>query len=127
MTADMTTETGARGIFEMTWEELIAAVRQLPFEEKRQDAEDYFEAVAVASSVAELGRTLEGFFGPPFKPAGQKSSRDADRYSDRYGGVMQNQVLYYKEREGLSNCAMLWPWSDGQRVTVKIGRGVLVR
>lgn len=119
----MTTESGARGVFEVTFEELVDQVRKLPFEEKRQDVQDYFEAVVATGALPDLGRTLEGFFGPPFKAAGQKPSRESDRHSDRYGGVLQNQVLYYKEREGLSNCAMLWPWGDGTRVTVKIGRG----
>lgn len=119
----MTTENGARGVFEVTFEELISQVRRLPLEDRRQDAPDYFEAVVATGSVPELSRMLEGFFGQPFKVAGQKPSRESDLHSGRYGGVLQNQVLYYKEREGLSNCAMLWPWGDGRQVTVKIGRG----
>ena len=65
---------------------------------------------------------LEEFFGSPKKPAGAKPSGEiADLVSD-FGGILKNQTLYYIAKDGFSNIAMIWPWSDGKSTTVKIFR-----
>ena len=42
-----------------------------------------------------------------------------------YGGIQKQQTLYYKDRDGVADCAMIWPWNDGSRSTVKMAQGVI--
>lgn len=109
----------------MTFEALLEELKRVPREELRAENPDYAEFVILASNLPVVGPVLEGFFGPPFKPAGASPSKDAQRVTDVYGGIQKNQILYYTEHDGASSCAMLWPWGDRTRVTVKIVRGTL--
>ncbi len=107
----------------MTFQELVQEVKRLRFEETRSDTDDYLEFVLDAPSVMPLQRVLESHFGPAFKPAGKNPSKESKQYSEKYGGAESNQVLYYIEREGLSHCALLWPWGNGKSMTVKLAEG----
>ena len=107
--------------------ELLTEIKGHRFEEKRTDIEDYFEGVLLMETVPAVCTSLEKYFGKAFKPAGKAPSKDDDRRTSHLGGVMKNQILYYIEKENQSNCAMLWPWQDGIRVTLKIAQGLLKR
>jgi hypothetical protein len=109
----------------MTFQELVQEVKRLRFQETRSETEDYLEFVVDVPSVETLQRVLEAHFGPAFKPAGKNPSKESKKYSEKYGGVESNQVLYYVEREGVSHCALLWPWGSGQAVTVKLAEGLV--
>jgi hypothetical protein len=37
-----------------------------------------------------------------------------------FGGIMPGQTLYFKNEGNDTIFAMLWPWQDGIRTTVKI-------
>jgi hypothetical protein len=37
--------------------------------------------------------------------------------------VERDQTLYFAEREEAPSLALIWPWGDGKRATVKILRG----
>jgi hypothetical protein len=39
-----------------------------------------------------------------------------------FGGIRDDQVLYFKKDNEYSFFAMLWPWTDEYHITVKIGR-----
>ena len=39
---------------------------------------------------------------------------------NNFGGIMPGQTLYFKGEGVDSIFAMLWPWQDGVRTTVKI-------
>ena len=109
----------------MTFQELVKEVKRLRFEETRSDTDNYLEFVVDAPSVTPLQRVLESHFGPAFKPAGKNPSKESKKYSEKHGGVESNQVLYYVEHEGVSHCALLWPWGNGQAVTVKLVEGIV--
>jgi hypothetical protein len=109
----------------MTFEEMLDAVRKLEAEEIRHDRSDYLEIVIPMPEAQKAAILLESFFGPPFKPPGQNPSKLASERSDRYGGVLKNQTLYWIETDARASCAMLWPWNDKNRVTVKIAQGRL--
>ena len=49
-----------------------------------------------------------------------KPGREANEFAKEYGGIQVGQVLYYRGSEGISQLAMIWPWQDGVRLTVKI-------
>ena len=106
--------------------ELIQALESFPFDELRKKYEGYFEAVLYSHDLMKLYPILEGFFGAPFKPAGVAPSREAQAYAARYGGIQKNQTLYFKNDATNVHCAMIWPWADGSRVTIKVAHGLVV-
>ncbi len=106
----------------MTFEDLLEQVQKIPCEEKRAREADYCEAVFGAANLVALNGLLESCFGPPLKPEGKPPSADATKYSKAYGGVQGNQVLYYRLQNSRSEMAMLWPWSNGASMTLKLIR-----
>ncbi len=109
----------------MIFQDLVENLKKLPSEEVRKEAEGYYEFVIGAKNLPLLYPVLEIYFGVPFKPAGIAPSDQAKDVTKRYGSIQKQQTLYYLYRDGLSNCAMIWPWGDGSRSTVKVAQGVL--
>ena len=106
----------------MTFEECLAEIKKIPFEQTRAEGENYTEVVIAKAKLAPLISVLESYFARPLKPAGKPSSKDADRYSAPYGGVQNQQTLYFRKNEKGYEAALLWPWGDGASITVKIAR-----
>lgn len=104
----------------MNFAELLKKIKQLNFGEKRSDTSDYLELVIHRDRMDKLEEILKDYFGPPFKPAGKNPTKEALQHSAQYGGVWKDQTLYYAERDGFASGVMMWPWSDGERTTVKI-------
>jgi hypothetical protein len=111
----------------VTFAELLTEVQKAPLAETRQATEDYFEAVVKAENIQGVCMALELYFGPAFKPAGKAPTKDDAARVSHLGGIQKNQILYYVERENQSNCAMIWPWGDGTRSTLKIAQGLVRR
>ena len=106
---------------------LVAQLKQLPYQEFRKEENGYIEFVLAVKDLLQLYPLLELFFGPPFKPAGIVPSEEAVQRTSYYGGIEKQQTLYYMEEGGLSSCAMIWPWKDDIRVTVKVAQGRVSR
>ncbi len=107
----------------MTFEELRTAVKQIPGDIKSDAVQFYFEAALLSAHLPDLQRTLEAYFGPPFKSAGAPATAESDQFSGRYGGVSTAQILYVRKREAAVDVALLWPWTGGGRITLKLIRG----
>lgn len=103
----------------MTFEELTEKISALECEEVRTRNESFLEVVVARTRLPELAETLKAYFGEPFKPEGQKPSRESDKYANPYGGARKDQTLY-RRTEGDPATAILWPWGSGTRITVKI-------
>jgi hypothetical protein len=92
--------------------------------EVREAAEAWLEAVVRHDELETCCRALEAAFGPPAKPFGAKVrfDRALQAQIDSRGGIQKNQALYLR-RHGDHRVAFaaLWPWSDGRRVTLKLG------
>lgn len=101
-------------------EELMRTAKRLGAEETRRESEDYLELVLRRDKQPALEDALQRYFGVPFKPAGTRPCETCDKLSGSHGGITTDQTLYFTEREKLPNAAMIWPWSDGERLTVKI-------
>ncbi len=104
----------------LTFEGLLNEIRKIPVFESRIDEEDMKEFVIESNQITPLHLILQEFFGKEFKSPGQNPSLEDKRHAARWGGVRQYQTLYYNENLGFQNCAMFWPWNDGDRCTVKI-------
>ena len=109
----------------MTFSELVRDLKKIPFDEIRKEADGYFELVISTRHLTHLYPILENYYGVPFKPPGLAPSQEARDVARNYGGIYTQQTLYYLKRGEISDCAMIWPWNDGQRATVKMARGVI--
>ncbi len=95
-------------------------VKKLGLELLRSDTGDYFEAVIIKEDLVELHGKLKIFLGEPARPPENKISSQVRKKINDCGGLMPGQTLYCKDEGGDFIFAMLWPWQDGKRVTVKI-------
>lgn len=101
-------------------EEVIYKAKRIPHEQTRRESEDYLEIVGDQTTLKELVPVLESYFGPAFKPAGKAPCATCDEHTESLGGVEAGQTLYIARKEATPHVAMIWPWQDGRRATVKI-------
>ncbi|MDP3730029.1 MAG: hypothetical protein Q8R14_00700 [Candidatus Omnitrophota bacterium] len=107
----------------MEFDEIKARIRKTEPDMMRMDSENYFEAVIGHARLEEAVCALEGVFGAPAWPSDKKLSRDTERLIKNIGGLRKGQTLYIlNDGSGCSVFAMLWPWQDGQRVTIKMSK-----
>lgn len=90
------------------------------FEVLRTDYNNFFEGVIVQQELGKLSGQLRSLLGEPVYPSKNSLAHKARQTVDRFGGIMPGQTLYYQDLGVNSILAMLWPWKDGQRTTVKI-------
>lgn len=97
-------------------------IRSVSFHETRTDCDNYFEGVIVKSELGKLTDSLEKFLGVPVWPSKNTLSMPMRKAVDGFGGIMPGQTLYFWSGAAGAEAvfAMLWPWSDGERTTVKI-------
>ncbi len=106
----------------MGFEELKSAIKEINHEVYRADLEDYLEVVLFRKDLERIIGMLETFFGDASRmSAGNLPSRAKERISP-FGGLVSGQTLYYHEKDEHFIFAMLWPWQDGQRITLKVAR-----
>ena len=106
----------------MAFDKLIKEVTKIKCDERRVVTEDTCEVVIPTEELAKLDKALKDYFGKPLKPAGEVASSQAQKYSQPFGGVYSNQTMYFRMTETGCELALLWPWSCGTAVTVKIVR-----
>lgn len=104
----------------MTFLELQQAFGQVTCEERREQTEAYLEVVVSRKDMPDAAAVLQSYFGPPLKPEGQKPSREVSLLADPYGGIRGNQTLYAVQGEEGQAMALLWPWSGGDLITIKV-------
>jgi hypothetical protein len=104
----------------MTFQDFLTEIKTLRIEELRAQREEYFEAVISKADLNSLHKILTAYFGPPLKPEGQGPSGEANRRAEPYGGIRKDQTMYFRQDGDHSECALLWPWGNGIRITVKI-------
>jgi len=95
-------------------------MQSFSFETLRHDCDNFFEGVVVQQELEKLNGQLKGLLGEPVYPSKDRLAHKVRQTVDGYGGLMPGQTLYYKDLGTDSVLAMLWPWKDGQRTTVKI-------
>ena len=110
----------------MTFDQLVERLTDIPFDEVRKKYDGYLEIVLSGNHVGRLYPELEKFFGVPFKPAGVEPSEGPSQdFAKRYGGIRKHQTLYFLTQGEKASCAMIWPWENGGRVTLKLARGAM--
>ncbi len=106
----------------MNYDLFLEELKKAPCQELRSTDPEYFELVVKTSDLARVNTILETFFGKAIKPSGAKASAEAKKKAEAYGGIRDDQTLYYLEAEELYYYSLIWPWANGQSVTVKVIR-----
>lgn len=104
----------------MEFHKIREEVKKIDFESLRTDENDYFEAVIIKKELARLNERLRSFFGAPAPASKNGLTLEMRKKIDGYGGILPGQTLYFRNEGRDSIFAMLWPWQDGERTTVKI-------
>ena len=105
----------------ITYDQLLEEVKKIPMSEPRMDFPNIMEFVMRTDFVMRLHVAFQKFFGEDFKAPGETPTTNDRRRAIFLGGIRPDQTLYFTETDEFAHCAMLWPWSDGRRVTVRIG------
>ena len=106
----------------MEFDKIREEARKVEPETTRMDNENYFEAVIDHARLEGVVRVLEGIFGAPAWPSDKKLLKDTQILIKGVGGLRKGQTLYSLNKDGSSAFAMLWPWQDGERITIKISK-----
>jgi len=106
----------------MTFRDFLAKIQTVSLDEIRAHTDEYLEIVISQPSFGPVGKILTDYFGAPLKPVGQAPSGEASRLAEPYGGIRKDQTMYFRSVGDASECALLWPWGSGARITVKITR-----
>jgi len=106
----------------MSFTELVESLRKVKHEQTRADQENYFEVVVTKNIIEPIVSMLQSYFGSPMKPEGKDPSKTAERCAEPYGGIWRNQIMYMHTVEQGVEAALLWPWNDGNSITVKLIR-----
>ena len=107
----------------MEFDKIKAEVKNVELETTRMDNENYFEAVISHARLEGVVRVLEGIFEAPAWPSDKKLSKDTEKLIKSIGGLRKGQTLYFlNNKSECSAFAMLWPWQDGERITIKMGK-----
>ena len=103
----------------MKFEALLGELKKVEITEMRFDLCDYIEFVVQAATLDKVKRILESYFGRAvdFKDA---ASSEPLSIAEKWGGIRGNQILYFHSGEQEKNFAMIWPWCDGRKVSIKI-------
>ena len=104
----------------MTLEEIWEACRSLKIKEMREQSAEYAELVFFDQDIEGCVIVLESFLGKPTKPAGTAPTPAQIKMTDEFGGIYKGQTLFEKQINGGWVIAMLWPWSDGMHITLKM-------
>ncbi len=106
----------------MEFDELISELKLFTFDEVRVDKEDFFEAVIRKKDLDALNAKLVSIFGVLVWPPEKKLPDEVQNLIKNHGGVMGGQMLYFARLKNSPVFVMLWPWSDKEHITLKIGR-----
>ncbi|OGX34355.1 MAG: hypothetical protein A3C36_07605 [Omnitrophica WOR_2 bacterium RIFCSPHIGHO2_02_FULL_52_10] len=104
----------------MNLKQLTAQFCHLRVNEKRTSSPGYEEWVIYAEDLGKWNRILSDLLGPAVKPKGEKTTQEAFALTVKFGGILEDQILYHKKIGGVSVVAMLWPWKNNVHVTIKM-------
>jgi len=104
----------------LSFQELLAQVKKMPSKELRFDEPESVEIVFGSAQYEDLESVLEPYFGPAAKPRGVNPAREITDLTEAFGGVRDDQTLYYLENDGACYFGMIWPWGDRASMTLRL-------
>lgn len=106
----------------MEFNKIKAELKNKELDVTRIDNENYFEVVIKKAYLDEIIPVLEGVLGQKAWPSRNKLSKEIEKLIKNFGGLRKGQTLYCLVKESVSIFAMLWPWQDGERITIKVAK-----
>ena len=106
----------------MEFDKIKSEIKAVGLDNVRADNEDYFEAVVSKDAAGKLMKALEGSLGKAVWPSNDKIPPGAGKIVKDLGGLRTGQTLFFANDHASSVFAMLWPWQDGERMTLKMGK-----
>jgi hypothetical protein len=103
--------------------DLLTQLKHLDYSQKKYHVDSLGEYVQLVFNPDHLQTWLDAIsklLGPPIKTEEQPVTEDILRLTENVGEIFDHQTLYYREIEGQSVMAMLWPWSSQEAITLKI-------
>lgn len=104
----------------MNISDILQRCSHLKIEGKNDISEDYIERVLLRKDAERWEKVLLDILGPVAKRAGEKTTQHHLDLTINYGGLLDDQTLYYKKFDENSVIAMIWPWKDNNQITLKI-------
>jgi len=111
-----------RGTARMEFENIKSGIKNTPLDTTRVDNDIYFEAVVKKDVIGDIVRLFEHAMGKPAWPSKERLAKEARSLADKFGGLRKGQTLFFLNKDGVSLFAMLWPWQDGERITIRFGK-----
>jgi hypothetical protein len=102
---------------------MVKQLYAVPHDAVRNVDSESLEAVLPLERMRNVLPILGKYFGAPLKPPAQSPTAEMKEVAGPCGGIREDQTLYYSERKGKFEFAALWPWKDGEHVTLKILAG----
>ena len=106
----------------MEFKKVKADIKSIELDVTRIDNDDYFEVVVKKNCLGGIIQILENIFGSPAWPSSAGLSKEIEKAIKNLGGLRSGQTLYAMTKDEFCLFAMLWPWQDGERITIKISR-----
>ena len=106
----------------ISFQQLCDQLSQLKLDEVRFNLDDYMEFVVQANAIDQVKIVLELYFGHEIDLGNQTTAREAVVFVERWGGIRSDQTLYYRSDPDSTDYAMIWPWGDRKRASVKVAQ-----
>jgi hypothetical protein len=104
----------------MTFNEILLKTKNLGVHERRSLSSEYCELVFFSRDLETWFGILTSVLGEPRKPPGQEPSDSDLDLTHKTGGIRINQTLFEKDFGNETIIAKIWPWEDGDHMTLKM-------
>ena len=104
----------------MTIDEILLQTKDLGIYEHRSKNDEYCELVFYSKDLNSWYDILSSALGEPRKPSGTAPTQSDLDLTSRTGGIRINQTLFEKNFGGETIIAKIWPWDDGEHLTLKM-------
>jgi hypothetical protein len=104
----------------MILDDILQSAQDLGVYERRSVSAEYCELVFFSKDVDRWYGILSSVLGEPRKPSGQEPTASDLDLTNHTGGIRANQTLFEKEFGEETVIAKIWPWDDGDHMTLKM-------
>jgi len=104
----------------MRFDDILFQARDLGVHERRSLSAEYCELVFFSRDLDAWYRILSSALGEPRKPPGQEPTVSDLDLTHKTGGIRINQTLFEKDFGEETIIAKIWPWDDGEHMTLKM-------
>lgn len=104
----------------MTFDDILFQAKDLGVYERRSLSAEYCELVFFSKDLAAWYGILSSALGDPRKPPGCEPSVSDLDLTRKTGGIRINQTLFEKDFGEETIIAKIWPWEDGEHMTLKM-------